>query len=157
MCIFTIAKRRPVSSISVVAEAGVVWSVQGLACCELVTRITNVREAAWVYQTGEPCCVYRHKSVKVYHESKGSNHFVMPLLLLLACVVPVQIAFWSLALWLTWCNHTRSTEIIHLTTVHTSLEYILCRNTNNFLWMTNFTDLKSSWTAAPSSPIIENM
>lgn len=53
----TVAKRRPVSGVSVVAEAGVLGSVQGLACCELVATVANVRGRARIHQTGEPCCV----------------------------------------------------------------------------------------------------
>lgn len=154
MFVLTVAKLCSISSISTVAEAGVVWSVQGLACCKSVTRITNVREAAWVHQTGEPCCDTRHKSVEVYHESKSPNHFVI---LLLASVVPVKTHF-ILSLAALTCYS--STELIHWTTVHTGVEYSLWSNTVCCQWNKKiirsiitlkwFTNLISSSAAAPS-------
>lgn len=52
----TVAKRRPVSGVSMAAEAGVLGSIQGLAGRESVAIVTNVRERARIHQTGEPCC-----------------------------------------------------------------------------------------------------
>lgn len=54
--IFTIAKCCSISGISMAAEAGI-RSIQGFTCRKFVTGITYVREAAWVHQTREPCCV----------------------------------------------------------------------------------------------------
>lgn len=54
--IFTVAKRGAVAGVAALAEAGVSGSIQGLACGELVAGIANVRECAWIHETGEPCC-----------------------------------------------------------------------------------------------------
>lgn len=54
--IFTIAKRRPISGISMATKASLVRAIQSSALCEFVARITNVRQSAGVHHTGEPCC-----------------------------------------------------------------------------------------------------
>lgn len=54
--IFTVAKCGAIAGVSALAEARVFGTIQGLACGELVTGIANVRESAWIHQTGEPCC-----------------------------------------------------------------------------------------------------
>lgn len=64
--IFTIAKRCSIAGISLVTEAGLFWSINGLACRKFVTTTTNVREAAWVHQTGEPCCTNANKKHSVW-------------------------------------------------------------------------------------------
>lgn len=53
--IFTVAKGGAVAGVAALAEAGDFGSIQGLACGELVTGIADVRERAWIHETGEPC------------------------------------------------------------------------------------------------------
>lgn len=55
--VFTFAKCSSISSVSLVAKAGWVRPVLGLASCKWVTLVAIVGEAAWIHQTGEPCCV----------------------------------------------------------------------------------------------------
>lgn len=69
--IFTVAKRGPVAGVPALAEAAVAGSIQGLACGERVTGIANVREPAWIHQTGEPCC----------GDTRKQPLFVIPLML----------------------------------------------------------------------------
>lgn len=54
--IVTLAKGGAVAGVAALAEAGVFGSIQGRACGELVTGIADVRERAWIHETGEPCC-----------------------------------------------------------------------------------------------------
>lgn len=69
--IFTVAKRGAVAGVPALAEAAVVGSIQALACGERVTGIANVREPAWIHQTGEPCC----------GDTRKQPLFVIPLML----------------------------------------------------------------------------
>lgn len=64
MFIFTLAKRGPVSGVSVLAEAAGVGSVLGLARGQLVTRTANLGEPEWIDLTGQPCCGGMRKHTK---------------------------------------------------------------------------------------------
>ncbi len=130
MSVFTIAKRHPVSSISMVAEAGIIWSIQALACCKLVTRITNVREAAWIHHAGEPCCEDSVKIAILLKISHIPNHFLMSMLFSELVWFREKCALSPAALSRSYlCNHVNPNELIHRTTVHTGLKYSLCSST----------------------------